>query len=148
MSVEFQETKKQSGNVNRFRVQLFGVIFLVLSVFCLVFAGLTRIPSDEEKECKSKSDAIGKECDPIFNQIAQLEKALSQKTLSTDEYLEKSKPLLAQTTEKVAEQKPYFNRKKELSDGRDANMVIAIIAGCVLGVFWIPAMLYLFLVRK
>lgn len=146
--IEISKTEIQSGNVNRFRVQLIGAFFFALTVLCLVFAGLTRIPSDEEKECARKSDAIGKECDLIFNQIAQLEKAQSQKTLSTDEYLEKSRPLLAQTTKQVAEQKPYFIRKKELSNGRDAVMVIAIIAGCALSVFWIPATLYLFLVRK
>jgi hypothetical protein len=56
-------------------------------------------------------------------------------------------PLIASVSGKVYDQKVYIEQRKELENGRAGAIFIVLIIGGFFAVFWLPAFLYLFIVK-
>jgi hypothetical protein len=127
--------------ISRFRIKLVGWICFGITAILFLLAILTTQPTPQENSLKSQWNQIATQISPKLNEIQALNNAqnVDSNTLALQLY--------DSISPQMARQDSIKRQEGELLAQRQTAIGFCAIFGVAFGMFWLPAFLYLFIVR-
>jgi DNA-directed RNA polymerase subunit RPC12/RpoP len=135
---------QKPGSVSRLRVWIFAGVFLGSTILLFIASGLMSFPADQENDdakkisaLETQEDALHEKSDSVLHQVTMYQATWEDYSNVNNQV----RDLFDQRIKLQAE-------KNYLSEQRNENSNLALIASIFCCLFWIPASIYLFLVPK
>jgi len=136
---------QKSSGVSRTRVKIFLAIFFGLTVLFFIFSARMTIPSDEENADTQKIFELQKKYDVLDAEKNRLEKLWQN---GGSEYFDAYEKASSDWSVNASAQDKLVVDRKFRENDRNSSSNLCFFVACGWSIFWIPAVIYLFLVPK